>query len=438
MCGIFITKSENKINSLDHRGIETYFIKHDEIFLVHNRLPIQTLEGDEYSQPFKLKNGKILLYNGEIFNYDRAEYENDVEFIIHNIDLIRAGELLNELDGFWSIVIFDPDKKSSIVITDPLGKKQLYYNDKGEISSEINNLRNAVSSYDPYYKSQVGKWGYSISDRTPYSEIKRFPPNSIQEINHKTGEIKLIKREYFDFFRGVDSNNVFELIDNAVKTRLISKKFPIGLLLSGGLDSSIIAYHIKDYNVSLYTIENSEYDYARIMADYINKPLNILDMAGVEREDYIKIYKDVYETPIDLGSAIPQYILMKSVKEKIILTGDGADELFGGYKRINSYDSQYSDIFEELTYYHLPRLDRASMHFTIELRNPFLSHDLIRFALKLPLSERKNKKILKNTYSGLIPTEIIERDKHPLKSKNIVEDPLAYRYEILRGFYEKS
>jgi hypothetical protein len=113
--------------------------------------------------------------------------------------------------------------------------------------------------------------------------------------------------------------------------------------------------------------------------------------------------KDIYqmwnESPIDLGSVIPQFHLFEAVKKfsgyRFVLSGDGADELFGGYKRIHEFDSQKSDIFDELSYYHLPRLDKMSMAHTLELRSPFLNLDIVRFALHLPLQWRKDKQILK-------------------------------------------
>ena len=147
------------------------------------------------------------------------------------------------------------------------------------------------------------------------------------------------------------------------------------------------------------------------------------------------IYGKWNETPIDLGSVVPQYHLFQAIKEstrtRIVISGDGADELFGGYRRINEYDSH---IFHELTYYHLPRLDKMSMAHTLELRSPFLNHDIVRFALNLPFEERKNKKILKDTFKGLIPDSIIERSKLALKNEKIVEDPLQYRKKVVDLF----
>jgi asparagine synthase (glutamine-hydrolysing) len=135
-----------------------------------------------------------------------------------------------------------------------------------------------------------------------------------------------------------------------------------------------------------------------------------------------------------MGSVVPQYHLFEAIKNgsntRIVISGDGADELFGGYRRMNEYDSQDSDIFHELVYYHLPRLDKLSMAHTLELRSPFLNHDIVRFALSLPLEERKNKKILKDTFKGLIPESIIDRSKLALKNQMIVEDQIEYRKKI--------
>ena len=74
------------------------------------------------------------------------------------------------------------------------------------------------------------------------------------------------------------------------------------------------------------------------------------------------------------------------------------------------------------------------MAHTLELRSPFLNHDIVRFALSLPFEERKNKKILKDTFRGLVPDSVIERNKLPLKNQKIVEDQISYRKEVIKLF----
>jgi asparagine synthase (glutamine-hydrolysing) len=174
-----------------------------------------------------------------------------------------------------------------------------------------------------------------------------------------------------------------------------------------------------------------------MLAGKFDKKVNFLQYEMDENLNQ-EIYQYWNETPIDLGSVVPQYHLFKAIKEnsdhRIVLSGDGADELFGGYKRIHEYDSQGSDVFEELSFYHLPRLDKMSMAHTLELRNPFLNLEIVTFALHLPLEWRKDKKILKDTFGPLLPDEIVNRKKAPLKNPGIKEDKLAYRYKAINLF----
>ena len=110
-------------------------------------------------------DGSIVLYNGEIFNYP-PYYENDAEYIrdlFQNCSIREVAEIANSWDGFWSIVFITP-QGTTYCFTDPLGKKQLYYNTHGEICSEIRPLITPWSKPDPLFKSSVAKWGYNRDD----------------------------------------------------------------------------------------------------------------------------------------------------------------------------------------------------------------------------------------------------------------------------------
>lgn len=144
----------------------------------------------------------------------------------------------------------------------------------------------------------------------------------------------------------------------------------------------------------------------------------------------------VMQTPMDLGSLVPQVQLAQALegKTRVVITGDGADELFGGYTRSRAYDSQYADTFLELPYYHLPRLDRVLMRSTIELRSPFLAPGIVRLALGLPREMRIDKAFLKLCAKGIVPDEIIDRPKHPLKTQAVITGKETYREQLITIF----
>ena len=144
MCGILVAKrpTEERIMSIAHRGIEHNTIFHGDLALVHHRLPIQTLDGDNWSQPIEIGENRYLLFNGEIFNYN-GDFESDTAYLqslFRRFDFSSVGILqalfepeIVSWDGFWAIVLVDTEKREVFAFTDPLGKKCLYKNDRGEV-----------------------------------------------------------------------------------------------------------------------------------------------------------------------------------------------------------------------------------------------------------------------------------------------------------------
>ncbi len=467
MCGILVAKnpSEERVLSISHRGTEYSMVQHKDLSLVHHRLPIQTLDGDNGSQPIQIGENRWLLFNGEIFNYS-GDFESDTAYLQNlfssfNFSGIGMLQAIYEphvvsWDGFWAIVLVDTEKREVYAFTDPLGKKCLYKNDRGEVCSEIKGLYEKEDPvlYNPAFFSGVVKFGYVPTNETPFMNIQKLEPNRFYRwsLDHP---IKVeISNPYYNFYSfdaGLETYDdrmdwLWQKMENSVKSRLLSKNYPTSLLLSGGLDSAIIAGLLLklDANVSFYSISNGEDEqyvqecekYWEISSKRLNYGVDLETEEG--KKTLLEIYQKWNESPVDLGSVIPQYHLFDAIRKgtdtRIVISGDGADELFGGYRRINEYDSQSSDIFHELTHYHLPRLDKLSMAHTLELRSPFLNHDVVRFALHLPFEERKNKKILKDTFKGLIPDSVIERKKLPLKNQMIVDDQTSYRKKIVELF----
>jgi len=443
MCGIILTPDKSKIDSIKHRGIQFTSIEKNGWIYGHHRLPIQTLEEDSWTQPILLDNDDFLLFNGEIFNYNefsKRQFENDSAYLQDlfkkDVPIEKHLEEINKWDGFWSIVIVRKNKV--ILFTDPLGKKQLYINPiTGEISSEVKGLSNNLS-IDQNFISTVNKWGYNTDNRTLYQDVKRLMPNNIYIYESGRTIAPRVIQDYYRWDKNLPKGEIHELIETSVRRRLLTKKYKVSTLFSGGLDSTIILFYLKKFgaDVNIYSINNAEDgEYVKFMEDHWGLKINYLD---IKPEDLSPVEKmqiyDINDSMIDLGSVIPQYYLFKDIKDKIVLTGDGADELFGGYRRISEYDSQKSDVFQELPFYHLVRVDRMSMNFTIECRNPFLGHDVVRAALQLPYSSRTHKWILKEQYKTVIPKEIIERKKNPLKINQIRQNETQYRRETIENY----
>lgn len=460
MCGFTIALEGVELdkNKIAHRGIKTTEITDHGFVMTHQKLPFQTLTDDDFDQPVLLRHtGNYMLFNGEIFNHKDLDssFKNDVQFLKYYFDdenfieKLKNGKLYQKFDGFWSIAIVT--ENDIFVITDPLGQKQLYYNiETCAISSEIKAISNG--ELNEYYPLKITR----ELEITPFADVKRFKPNCLYQIN-KDKTITCLKEHVFDlrntkpdfyeyykpnddeFYYATAQVELYEKLYNSVKQRLVSNEFngKNTLFLSGGLDSTIILSILEDLNVldqfEFLTIENlNDAKYVEICEEYFNikaKRISIPD--EINFDEILK----AYEHPLDLGSLIPNWYLCKEAIGKMILTGDGADELFNGYGRAQKYDTQNYDTFVELPYYHNIRLDRMSMYFTKELRAPFLSHEIIRFAMTIPYEYRIGKRILKDTFRGSIPDEIIDRKKDPLRVASMAENREKHINDINDKFH---
>jgi len=431
MCGIMLTKKGYN-GQLKHRGIKTVLVGQSPFTLIHEHLPIQSTLAD---RPIIETENQTILFNGELFDIPNS-FENDLDYIksiFSKNSLAEAIKIISKIDGFYSFILVDKMTDWVIAFTDPLGKKQLYFSKDG-IASEIRGLVDPDMTHDKLFMSHTIKFGYVTDDSTPYNEIKRILPNHVYWFDN---DLKLLvaSGNLYDFDRKCITSShltIRSLIQKAVKNRLVGHE-KIGLLLSGGLDSSIIYHHIRilGYDVTTYCVDNEDdLKYARMMDPNvvtIPKPRSMTNHPALE----------AMEIPLDLGSLYAQYDLFAAVEETVILTGDGADEIFGGYKRMKIYDSQMSDIFDELPYYHNIRLDRMSMAHTKEVRSPFMALDIVMYAMGLPYEDRIDKSALREAYVGILPFSIVNRPKEPLKSDTIRKtDPIKYRANLVKRWKE--
>jgi asparagine synthase (glutamine-hydrolysing) len=363
---------------------------------------------------------------GEVFNFRDFDPEasSDVEVLMETWDSDGLN-IFPLFDGFWACIIHDLMEDVVHVVTDPLGKKPLYIHAAScSISSEIKALIEVAGidariEFDELYFSSVQKWGYHVGDETPIKGILKIRPSTHLVI--RDGRIVYGEKYVAVKPRKVDLRNAIEV---SVSNRMVSD-VPVACLLSGGLDSSIVfklmLRHRQDFTV--IHVDNGEEEFL----NYLDIPSSVTVIKVPKIDDAVSIetLKQIVlanESPSDLGSMIPQYRMSKALKKNgihVVMTGDGADELFGGYRRSQEYDSQWSDVFQELVYYHLPRLDKLSMAHTVELRSPFLSLPVVEAALALPYGSRIDKNGLKSVFTDIIPAPILARPKLPLKSPQV-------------------
>lgn len=396
-------------NKIKHRGVEFYY---KEIFNWHcnfSSLPLSSF-GSGLTQPVKLKNG-YLLFNGEIFNFKNfGNFKSDTHYLEN---LFREGFNSNkfrteykEWDGFWSICYID--EKGIVFFTDPVGKKQLYYNEKG-ICSEIKPLISKNLIYTDIKFNTLN---------TPFHNIRRAMPGKFYFYEYDNNMAINLNLKIDNFLsKSKPDKDFYTLMDESIRLRSKVNYGKIALLFSGGLDSSIIAHHLVKNGIQFtaISINNNEKENAEKISKQIGFDVIYIDdkISKEEIDDCVRMY----ESYLDYGSLIPQYLLFKKCKElgiNTVLTGDGSDELFSGYNRALEKDTFQYDFYFELPYYHLIRIDRLSMGFTIEARNPFLSSDIINLAKGTKYETRRGKKNLRDIYKTYFDTAI---NKNPLRFK---------------------
>ncbi|MDI9337384.1 MAG: asparagine synthase (glutamine-hydrolyzing) [Alphaproteobacteria bacterium] len=480
MCGIsgiyaknevenIVTRIENMNVSLQHRGPDAgnCIIKHNALALGHRRLSIIDTS-DQANQPMRSNSERWhIVFNGEIYNFKEIKSlltynfktNCDTEVILAAVEEHGLKWFLNKAIGMFAIALFDNIKNELIIIRDRLGIKPLYYyysNDLIVFASEIKAILHSGLVKAEFNESAVDEYLANRYVRSPFTFFKniyQLEPGSFQIFDSN------LKTETFKFWELPTEFNMAENFDeqeilNSFETELVKAinyrlvtDVPLGTYLSGGVDSSIITAITsilkKDY-IHTYTIgfeELNEFEFAKLMlpkyklhhheilitqADYLNNWENLI---------YMK------DAPLGVPNEIPLAIMSTKLKEKItvVLSGEGADELLGGYGIIyrapfdyrnenisksfyeyfiSKYEyvhrtmrdeflntpheyrlyfdqqiqneflnkSNEENVFKFFHQYHikglLQRVDMASMQASVEARVPFLDHNLIEFAYK--------------------------------------------------------
>lgn len=386
MCGILGGNNirwdyKRGIESIYHRGPDGQRLQRvDDVTLAFSRLSIIDLS-ENGMQPMTSQRGDVtIVYNGEIYGYGRLKkslsqkYQfksgSDTEVIL-NAYLEYGDGFIDKIDGMFAIAIYDRRTRRLKLYRDRVGIKPLYYycsNGTFVFASELKAIeaaaQNAKLSIDYTALYDYLFCGYIPDPKTMYRECYKLPPAHYLVYDLQNKKIDYVKKYWklhVNTAKGkyrkeeVLCDELRSLLSDSVKKQLVAD-VPVGCFLSGGVDSSIITYEssICSPGIHTYTIgfKEQRYDeskYADIMVQkyHLNCTAKIL---GYNDVNIVKnCLKTWYDEPFADTSAYPSYIVSQLAASdvKVVLTGDGGDELFGGYDRYqlfaDTYEGKYFD-----------------------------------------------------------------------------------------------
>lgn len=382
MCGIL--GGNNKkwnysrgIKEILHRGPDGYQIKHmSGISMAFARLSIIDLSSHAM-QPMTSRDGNVtIVFNGEIYGYTelrnrlKKKYQfisySDTEVVLQAY-LEYGDKFIDKIDGMFAIAIYDHKRMQLKLFRDRAGIKPLYYYYDGynfAFASELKALKKACTTVD-FQIDYTAVYDYLFyqyipEPKTMYKNCFKLLPahELIFDLNcNKIKENKKYWKLHVNTSQGryrkeqVVADELRSLLDESVKDQLIAD-VPVGTFLSGGIDSSIITALSNYYSPKIQTFtigfadqRYNEVQYAKILADKYH--LNCTE--EIMRRHDIQVlhekFKAWYDEPFADTSAFPSFAVAKLARKKVtvVLTGDGADELFGGYSRYQIYADSLSE-----------------------------------------------------------------------------------------------
>lgn len=453
MCGfVFVNdksldekKFDQALSSIFHRGPDdVQKVITDESFLGFSRLAIMDLahSGD---QPF-VHDGKYYLCNGEIYNYKALKQEfsfsyqsgSDCEVLIPMFEKEGIPELLKKIDGEFAFVIYDSKTNEVFAARDPIGIRPLFYGytEAGKIA-----LASEVKALQSYC-----------------SDIKAFPPGHYL---HSGKILSYIDVTYVSEYVEDDLEKVYSKI-NTLLTDAVVKRLnadaPVGFLLSGGLDSSLvcaIAQKHSDKPIKTFSIGMSEdaidLKYAKEVADYIGSDHTEVIINKVDVLSHIKEVVKQLETYdiTTVRASIGMYLVCKYIREKtdikVLMTGEVSDEIFG-YKYTDfapspeAFQQEAAKRVRELYMYDVLRADRCIAGNSLEARVPFSDTEFVQYVMSIDPEKKMNfsghgKYLLRKAFEqgDYLPHSILYREKAAFSDAvghSMVDYIKAYAAEI--------
>jgi len=371
ICGIYGVEDKSLIEKmlkiLKHRGPDGEGIYTDTNFSMgHARLSIIDLS-ERGRQPISNEDGTVWLsVNGEIYNFQelRCSLEKkghifyshtDSEVIIHAYEQYGL-DFVNKLRGMFAFALYDKKNHRLILARDPIGKKPLYYYYNGNVLIFASEIKGILETGIKKEIDNEALWiflgfQYTFGNKTLFKGIFKVLPGEMLVCNGSMPIFKKywdIKENILDYDEQFFIKKLRSLLEESTKLRMIAD-VPIGAYLSGGIDSSaIVALAKPNINADFHTFSVgfesfSEFDYAKIVSDYVDT---------VHHEQTITVQMVIrdmpkiawhYDEPIGDSGIVSNYYLSQEARKyvKVIITGEGGDELFAGY---SNYRANYNEM----------------------------------------------------------------------------------------------
>ncbi len=407
---------------------------------------LRIVDRDRAIQPWLSRDGRWLLcYNGEIFNYRQLRTElialgrplrseSDTELALEAF-LQWGDKAVGRFRGEFAFTITDRRSGRTYLARDPVGVKPLYWSSHDgrlHIASEVKALVPVgvrVSEVPPGHHGWA-KDAAATPVLAPYLDLGRLGDDQ-EQIEDPAEAAKALRLA----------------VEDAVRVR-VDTDLTVGVILSGGLDSSIVLSQVRQMHQDCVALTigapgSEDLVYARRLARDLGVPHEIIAISPAEiraadiREAIRMSELTEYGDIINAVVSVPLFARARQLGIKVVLTGDGSDELFGGYSMYDRIGAEASGrlflhMIANLHRTELQRVDRVSMGQGVEARVPYLDQALVELAMRLPVQlkirDGQEKWIMRQAFADALPGYILGRPKNPMShSSGLHERARLYR-----------
>lgn len=461
MCGIALIVGpgadplvfDSMLDAIAPRGEVRETLREGRHLLGTQRLKI--VDRERAVQPWHSADGRwSVCYNGEVYNFrslrselaalgHRLRSDSDTEVVLEAF--IEWGDLaVDRLRGEFAFAVVDKDSDQVYLARDPLGVKPLYWSRHGGCLYAASEVKSLVSAGcggagGGVHEVPPGHHGWGSPEQDPavtaYVDLLSMGDGEepVTDVDEAAKQVRAV-------------------LEDSIRVRL-DTDLTVGVILSGGLDSTLTLLHVREMHPDCvaFTIGapgSEDVEYARRVTRDLGVEHEVIELAPGQVR-----YRDIREAIRmselteygDVINAVISRLLFARVRRhgvKVVLCGDGSDELFGGYEMYR----QASPALRQRIFQHklrnlgrteLQRVDRTSMGHGVETRVPFLDLELVRLAMRLPIDlkirDGQEKWILRHAFADILPSYVRQRPKNPLShSSGLHERVRLYRSQFPR------